>query len=180
MQTYFKRIDRSKDDFSKMLFFTSTKDGHLLESNIFEEKGSQRLLSVSLWTARVLMVVASTHKFKERGVTTVVHCSSGHDHVTYTFFSFGLAIVGSLLLSIFIYIYIYIFLSLFVYYLDPAMVGSLLRSICIACIYLLKTNIYVVIYLYVLLITYRKFSDPYYFLECADAVVADMPRHDIT
>ena len=83
MQTYFKRIDRSRDDFSKMLFFTSTKDGQLLESNIFEEKGSQRLLSVSLWTAQVLMVVASTHKFKERGVTTVVHCSSGHDHVTY-------------------------------------------------------------------------------------------------
>ena len=151
MQTYFKRIDRSKDDFSKMLFFTNTKDGHLLESNIFEEKGSQRLLSVSLWTARVLMVVASTHKFKERGVTTIVHCSSGHDHVTYLrifFFSFGLATVGSLLLSIFIYIYIYLYL--FVYYLDPAIVESLLRSICIACIYLLKTNIYVV------LITYRR------------------------
>ena len=148
MQTYFKRIDRSKDDFSKMLFFTNTKDGHLLESNIFEEKGSQRLLSVSLWTARVLMVVASTHKFKERGVTTIVHCSSGHDHVTYLrIFSFGLATVGSLLLSIFI---LYIYLYLFVYYLDPAIVESLLRSICIACIYLLKTNIYVV------LITYRR------------------------
>ena len=36
-----------------------------------------------LVTAQVLMVVASTHKFKERGVTTVVHCSSGHEHVTY-------------------------------------------------------------------------------------------------
>jgi len=58
MQTYFKRIDGSKDDFS------STKDGQLLESNIFEKNGSQRLLSVSLWTAQVLMVVASTHKFK--------------------------------------------------------------------------------------------------------------------
>ena len=83
MQTDFKRIDGSKDDFSKMLFFTSTKDGQLLESNIFEKNGSQRLLSVSLWTAQVLMVVASTHNFEERGVTTVVHCSSGHDHVTY-------------------------------------------------------------------------------------------------
>ena len=61
MQTYFKRIDRSKDDFSKMLFFTSTKDGHLLESNIFEEKGSQRLLSVSLWTAQVLMLPPLTN-----------------------------------------------------------------------------------------------------------------------
>ena len=28
---------QSKDDFSKMLFFTSTKDGQLLESNIFEK-----------------------------------------------------------------------------------------------------------------------------------------------
>ena len=36
-----------------------------------------------LVTAQVLMVVASIHKFKERGVTTVVHCSSGHEHVTY-------------------------------------------------------------------------------------------------
>ena len=152
MQTYFKRIDRSKDDFSKMLFFTNTKDGHLLESNIFEEKGSQRLLSVSLWTARVLMVVASTHKFKERGVTTIVHCSSGHDHVTYLriFFFPSVSQQWDLFFYPSLNIYIYIYLYLFVYYLDPAIVESLLRSICIACIYLLKTNIYVV------LITYRR------------------------
>ena len=150
MQTYFKRIDRSKDDFSKMLFFTNTKDGHLLESNIFEEKGSQRLLSVSLLTARVLMVVASTHKFKERGVTTIVHCSSGHDHVTYLRIFFFPSVSQQWDLFFYPSLYIHIYLYLFVYYLDPAIVESLLRSICIACIYLLKTNIYVV------LITYRR------------------------
>ena len=116
MQTYFKGIDRSKDDFSKMLFFTSTKDGHLLESNFFEEKGSQRLLSVSLWTARVLMVVASTHKFKERGVTTVVHCSSGHDHVTYLRVFFFLRSRNSGISSfIHLYLYIYIYTYFYIY-----------------------------------------------------------------
>ena len=64
-------------------------------------------------------------------------------------------------------------------YMTPGLQGSYM-AVQPKLVYLLKTNIYVVIYLYVLLITYRKFSDPCYFLECADAVVADMPRHDIT
>ena len=140
MQTYFKRIDRSKDDFSKMLFFTSTKDGHLLESNIFEEKGSQRLLSVSLWTARVLMVVASTHKFKERGVTTVVHCSSGHDHVTYTFFFLRSRNSG---ISSFIHLYLYIYIFVFIRLLSRSGNGGISSSVDLYCVYIPPKNEYI-------------------------------------
>ena len=115
VQTYFKRIDRSKDDFSKMLFFTNTKDGHLLESNIFRGK---RIPAVA---ERVAMDSSGSHgclpphhKFKERGVTTIVHCSSGHDHVTYLriFFFPSVSQQWDLFFYPSLYIYIFIFIRL--------------------------------------------------------------------
>ena len=122
-----------------MLFFTNTKDGHLLESNIFEEKGSQRLLSVSLWTARVLMVVASTHKFKERGVTTIVHCSSGHDHVTYLRIFFLRSRNSGISSFIHLYIYIFIFIRL----LSRSGNSGISSSVHLYCVYIPPKNEYI-------------------------------------
>ena len=125
----------------RLLFFTNTKDGHLLESNIFEEKGSQRLLSVSLWTARVLMVVASTHKFKERGVTTIVHCSSGHDHVTYLRIFFFPSV--SQQWDLFFYPSLYIYIFIFIRLLSRSGNSGISSSVHLYCVYIPPKNEYI-------------------------------------